>query len=284
MASTDKKHGRLQYRVIALDLDGTLTNNQKEVTAATKEALDNAMEQGARLVLASGRPVYGIVPVAKSLALDTKGGYILAYNGGQIIDCKTNEVLYSQYLPSDVIPLLYDYAKSKGHALLGYKDNEIITESPDDIYVREESRINKMNVRKVDVLTDELDAKPTKLLMTGDPKDMLKAEEELREAVKDRIDVYRSAPFFMELVPKGIDKAKSLTRLLSLLNLTPKDMMAFGDGYNDLIMLRLAGMGVAMANAAPEVRAEADFVTLSNEEDGVAHALKLWNTATEEGN
>ena len=284
MAITDKKHGRLQYRVIALDLDGTLTNNQKEVTAATKEALDNAMEQGARLVLASGRPVYGIVPVAKSLALDSKGGYILAYNGGQIIDCKTNEVLYSQYLPSDVIPLLYDYAKSKGYALLGYKGNEIITESPDDIYVREESRINKMNVRKVDVLTDELDAKPTKLLMTGDPKDMLKAEEELREAVKDRIDVYRSAPFFMELVPKGIDKAKSLTRLLSLLNLTPKDMMAFGDGYNDLSMLRLAGMGVAMANAAPEVRAEADFVTLSNEEDGVAHALKLWNTATEEGN
>lgn len=284
MASTDNKHGRLQYRVIALDLDGTLTNNQKEVTAATKEALDNAMEQGARLVLASGRPVYGIVPVAKSLALDSKGGYILAYNGGQIIDCKTNEVLYSQYLPSDVIPLLYEYAKSKGYALLGYKGNEIITESPDDIYVKEESRINKMNVRKVDVLTDELDAKPTKLLMTGDPKDMLKAEEELREAVKDRIDVYRSAPFFMELVPKGIDKAKSLTRLLALLNLTPKDMMAFGDGYNDLSMLRLAGMGVAMANAAPEVRAEADFVTLSNEEDGVAHALKLWNTATEESN
>lgn len=284
MASTDKKHGRLQYRVIALDLDGTLTNNQKEVTTATKEALDNAMEQGARLVLASGRPVYGIVPVAKSLELDSKGGYILAYNGGQIIDCKTNEVLYSQYLPSDVIPLLYEYAKSKGYALLGYKGNEIITESPDDIYVKEESRINKMNVRKVDVLTDELDAKPTKLLMTGDPKDMLKAEEELREAVKDRIDVYRSAPFFMELVPKGIDKAKSLTRLLALLNLMPKDMMAFGDGYNDLSMLRLAGMGVAMANAAPEVRAEADFVTLSNEEDGVAHALKLWNTATEESN
>lgn len=284
MASTDKKHGRLQYRVIALDLDGTLTNNQKEVTAATKEALDNAMEQGARLVLASGRPVYGIVPVAKSLELDSKGGYILAYNGGQIIDCKTNEVLYSQYLPSDVIPLLYEYAKSKGYALLGYKGNEIITESPDDIYVKEESHINKMNVRKVDVLTDELDAKPTKLLMTGDPKDMLKAEEELREAVKDRIDVYRSAPFFMELVPKGIDKAKSLTRLLAQLNLTPKDMMAFGDGYNDLSMLRLAGMGVAMANAAPEVRAEADFVTLSNEEDGVAHALKLWNTATEESN
>ena len=77
-----------------------------------------------------------------------------------------------------------------------------------------------------------------------------------------------------DVVPKGIDKAKSLTRLLAKINLTPSDMIAFGDGYNDLSMLKLAGMGVAMENAAPEVRAEADYVTLSNEEDGVAAALE----------
>ena len=77
----------------------------------------------------------------------------------------------------------------------------------------------------------------------------------------------------MELVPKGIDKAQSLLRLLAKINLTPADLMAFGDGYNDLSMLKLAGVGVAMANAAPEVRADADYVTLSNEEDGVAEAL-----------
>ena len=75
-------------------------------------------------------------------------------------------------------------------------------------------------------------------------------------------------------MPKGIDKAQSLLRLLDRVNLTPADMIAFGDGYNDLSMLRLAGMGVAMANAAPEVRADADYVTLSNEEDGVAAALE----------
>ena len=86
--------------------------------------------------------------------------------------------------------------------------------------------------------------------------------------------MFRSAPFFLELVPKGIDKAQSLLRLLAKVNLTPADMIAFGDGYNDLSMLRLAGMGVAMANAAPEVRADADCVTLSNEEDGVAVAIE----------
>lgn len=88
------------------------------------------------------------------------------------------------------------------------------------------------------------------------------------------MDAYRSAPFFLELVPKGIDKARSLLRLLAMLNLTPHDMIAFGDGYNDLSMLRLAGMGVAMENAAPEVRAEADYVTASNEDDGVAKAIE----------
>ncbi len=103
---------------------------------------------------------------------------------------------------------------------------------------------------------------------------MLKAEEELVERLGDKMDIFRSAPFFLELVPKGIDKAQSLSSLLAKINLTPADMIAFGDGYNDLSMLKLAGMGVAMENAAPEVRADADYVTLSNEEDGVAAALE----------
>ncbi len=144
---------------------------------------------------------------------------------------------------------------------------------PDDQYVKEESRINKMNIRKVDNLLEALEPHPTKLLMTGDPSDMLKAEQELLDVVGDKMDA-SAPPFFLELVPKGIDKAQSLRRLLAKINLTPADMIAFGDGYNDLSMLKLAGMGVAMANAAPEVRADADYITLSNEEDGVAAALE----------
>ena len=92
----------------------------------------------------------------------------------------------------------------------------------------------KMNIRKVENLFEALEPHPTKLLMTGDPADMLKAENEHSEILGDRMDIFRSAPFFLELVPKGIDKAKSLLRLLSKINLTPADMIAFGDGYNDL--------------------------------------------------
>lgn len=261
------------FRAIALDLDGTLTNHDKVVTPRTRQALLKAQEQGAIIILASGRPTYGIVPVAECLELEKRGGYILSYNGGNIVNAKTGEKLFSQFLPDAVIPILYKYAKEKNHALLGYAGNEIITEMPDDQYVKEESRINKMNIRKVDNLLDALEPHPTKLLMTGDPTDMTKAEEELVEILGEKMDIFRSAPFFLELVPKGIDKAQSLLRLLSKINLTPADLIAFGDGYNDLSMLKLAGVGVAMANAAPEVRADADYVTLSNEEDGVAAAL-----------
>lgn len=264
----------LPYRAIALDLDGTLTNHAKVVTPKTREALLQAEAEGVVIILASGRPTYGIEPVAECLELDKRGGYILSYNGGNIVNAKTGEKLFAQFLPDEVIPILYRYAKEKNHALLGYAGNEIITEMPDDQYVKEESRINKMNIRKVENLFEALEPHPTKLLMTGDPADMLKAENELSEILGDRMDIFRSAPFFLELVPKGIDKAKSLLRLLSKINLTPADMIAFGDGYNDLSMLKLAGMGVAMQNAAPEVRAEADYITLSNEEDGVAAALE----------
>jgi len=269
-----EKAKQIPYRAIALDLDGTLTNHEKVVTPKTREALLKAASEGAVIILASGRPTYGIEPVAECLELNQRGGYILSYNGGNIVNAQTGEKLFSQFLPDEVIPELYAYAKEHDHALLGYAGNEIITEMPDDEYVKEESRINKMNIRKVDNLFEALEPHPTKLLMTGDPTLMLKAEEDLVEKLGDRMDIFRSAPFFLELVPKGIDKAKSLTRLLAKINLTPADLIAFGDGYNDLSMLKLAGMGVAMENAAPEVRAEADYVTLSNEEDGVAAALE----------
>ena len=272
-----EKTKQIPYRAIALDLNGTLTNHEKVVTPKTREALLKAASEGAVIILASGRPTYGIEPVAECLELNKQGGYILSYNGGNIVNAQTGEKLFSQFLPDEVIPELYAYAKEHGHALLGYAGNEIITEMPDDQYVKEESRINKMNIRKVDNLFESLEPHPTKLLMTGDPTLMLKAEEKLVEKLGDRMDIFRSAPFFLELVPKGIDKAKSLTRLLTKINLTPADLIAFGDGYNDLSMLKLAGIGVAMENAAPEVRAEADYVTLSNEEDGVAAALTHFN-------
>ena len=134
-----EKAKQIPYRAIALDLDGTLTNHEKVVTPKTREALLKAASEGAVIILASGRPTYGIEPVAECLELNQRGGYILSYNGGNIVNAQTGEKLFSQFLPDEVIPELYAYAKEKGHALLGYAGNEIITEMPDDEYVKEAS-------------------------------------------------------------------------------------------------------------------------------------------------
>ncbi len=274
MPTSSNTPSTLVYKAIALDLDGTLTNHNKEVTPITKQTLIKAQKDGAHIILASGRPTFGIAPIAECLNIEKYGGYVLSYNGGKIVDWQNKKEIYSNFLPDDVLPILYNYAKVHNHAILGYDGEEIITEKPDDEYVREESRINKMNIRKVANLLETLPPHPTKLLMTGEPDLMKKAEEELQGIVGKKMDVFRSAPFFIELVPKGIDKAQSLMRLLDKMGLTPNDLIAFGDGYNDLSMLKLASIGVAMENAMPEVKAEADYVTLSNEEDGVAAAIE----------
>ncbi len=272
--NTTLLQGKLPYRVIALDLDGTLTNNEKEITPRTLKALFKAQEEGAIIVIASGRPSFGIKSVSDSLEMSTRGGYILSYNGGKIIDTTTHQSVFKRKLPEDVIPTVYHYAKEKGYALLGYKDGKIITETPDDEYVWEERRTNKMEIDGVDNLLEALVANPCKLLMTGHEEDMAKAESDLKEMLGSKMDIFRSAPFDLELVPKGIDKAETLKLLLEMLHLTPADLIAFGDGYNDLSMVKLAGMGVAMANAVPELKEVADYITLSNEEDGVAAALE----------
>ena len=139
----------LSFRVIALDLDGTLTNRDKEVTPRTRQALADAQRRGATIILASGRPTYGIMPVAQCLDLEHTGGYILAYNGGKIVDCRTQEVLYERHLPNEVIPLIYQYAVRTGHALLGYVGNEIITEKPHDEYVGEETVSTKWRYERL---------------------------------------------------------------------------------------------------------------------------------------
>ena len=93
----------MSYKALALDLDGTLTDHNKKVPENNKKAIDRAIEKGIKIILASGRPLFGITPVARELGLDKKGGYILAYNGGSIVDCKTGKQLSATILPDNCI-------------------------------------------------------------------------------------------------------------------------------------------------------------------------------------
>lgn len=263
-----------QYRLLALDLDGTLTNSKKELSDRNRKTLIQLQEDGVKIILASGRPTYGIAPLAEQLQLKKYGGYILSYNGGEIIDWSNGEIIFKNLLPDDVLPTLYTTSIKNRQTILSYDREFIITENPDDEYVGKEAFLNKMQIKKVE---DFLSAAPLplpKCLIVGDPEELIKTEAELSNLLQGVISVYRSEPYFLELVPLGIDKAQSLNALLAHLKLTREELVAMGDGYNDLSMIEFAGMGVAMGNAQIPVKEAAQYITTTNDEDGVAAAVE----------
>lgn len=264
----------MKYKLLVLDLDGTLTNTRKEVTEHTRTTLIKAQEQGLKIVLASGRPTYGIAPLANLLQLDKYEGYVLSYNGGEIIDWKTGELLYKNLLDPEVPPYLYQCANDNHFAIVTYDGEYVLTEYPDDEYVLKEALLNVMKIKKVDNFLKAVQHPIAKCLIVGEPTRLAVLEKEMYNHLHDRMGVFRSEPYFLELVPKGIDKAQSLAVLLKEIGMTKDEMIAVGDGFNDLSMIKYAGLGVAMSNAQEVVKENADFITLSNEEDGVAHVVE----------
>lgn len=262
------------YKILALDLDGTLTNSKKEITPHTLEILIQAQQKGIRLVLASGRPTAGILPLAELLHLKEYGGYILAFNGGLIIDCATGQPIYKQLLDTSVYEHLYKVGNTEDFKILSYLDNCIACEDIENEYVRYEARLNKMQLKKLDNFLEEINFPEPKCLIVGNEDKLVKLEEDLSEYYKGKMSIYRSEPFFLEILPLGIDKAKRLEFLLKYLGLNKEELMVCGDGYNDLSMIEYAGLGVAMSNAQTIVKEAADYITLSNEEDGVAAAVE----------
>ena len=271
------KSTALPYSIIALDLDGTLTNSEKNITPRTFDALMKAQLEGVRLVLASGRPTFGIAALANQLQLADYGGYVLSYNGGRIIDWCEKTVIFSQVVDQKLVPILYDFAEKAQLPIVTYLPEAILASKNEGEYLAEEARINGMPVVVAQNFVEEamqIAGGSTKFLIPGEPELLIQLESEMKAAHSEQMEVFRSAPFFLELPPKGIDKAQSLQRLLTHLGLERESLMAFGDGFNDLSMIQFAGQGVAMANAVEEVKSIADFVTTSNEEDGIAHALE----------
>lgn len=262
----------MKYKLIALDLDGTLKNTNNEITSQTKKALIKAQEMGIKVVLASGRPTPGLRHEAKELDLEKYGGYILSFNGARVVDVKTKETIYEQTLTIDEAKKAYDRAKEYELACMTYEDDMIVTEDIDDEYVNVESSINDIQKKKVSFKANLKDP-IHKVLLTGKPDYVGSIIDEFKQPFGDSLSIYRSAPFFIEIMAQGIDKAASLDRLVKILGIKQEEVMAFGDGYNDLSMIEYAGMGIAMDNAVEGVKERANYITLSNNDDGIADAL-----------
>ena len=183
----------------------------------------------------------------------------------------------NKILPADCAKGVYETViKYAGHGvdILTYTPEHILSGIRSNQYTELESRINQMPI--IDASTNFLDVipdDPNKFLVTGDPDILDQIRKELSKQFHSYLSVYCSDPFFVEVMPAGIDKAHSLLKLLTSIGLTADEMICCGDGYNDLTMIETAGLGVAMANAQPAVLDKADYITKSNDEDGVLHVI-----------
>ena len=221
----------MDYKLIALDLDGTLTNSRKEITPRTRYALLDAQAQGKKVILASGRHPLGVYPIARDLHLDRYGGYIMSFNGGKIIECATDRTIVTKLFPREYLP--------------------------DIMSVLQDSNLTVI-----------------KILLAGEPDELDEYQKLLSKRYDGLLEIYKSAPYFLELMPFGISKGSMLPLLLEKLHISREELIAFGDNYNDMTMIGYAGMGVAMANGEPEIKKIANYVCPSNDEDGIAQALQ----------
>ena len=274
----------MSIKVIIMDVDGTLTNTQKVITPKTKEALLKAEEQGAILVLASGRPTSGLLDIAKELKMDQHHGLLVSYNGSKVIDCETMETLFNQALSVEEGKAVLEHMKKfekvrpmidKGEYMFVnnvYDNMSQFNGAPFDV-IQYESRGGKFKLCEVDDLAEFVDFELNKILTTSDPEYLQAHYQEMMEPFKETLSCMFTGPFYFEFTAQGIDKAKALDTVLIPKGYKKEEMIAFGDGHNDASMVRYAGTGVAMANAVQDLKDIADEVTLSNDEDGIAVTL-----------
>ncbi|ERJ11202.1 Cof-type HAD-IIB family hydrolase [Haloplasma contractile] len=262
----------MTYKALVLDMDGTLLTSENKISDRTKEKLMEIQEKGFRLILASGRPTFGMLKIARELKLDHYGSFILPFNGGKIIQMNDSTIIHDSSLDEDMIHELYEVSREYKVGLMAYTPENIITED-DDEYITKESEINKMPINRVQSFKEAFRTKSVKCLMTGHGDYLAELETKMKERYKGKLSISRSMPFFLECMPLGIDKAQSIERLLNHIGLSVDEVIACGDGYNDVAMVEYAGLGVAMANGCEPIKEIADYITRSNDEDGIVDVI-----------
>lgn len=266
--------GTTKYKALALDLDGTLMDSNKRLSEVNRQAIWAAIDAKIAVILASGRPLFGVQPVAEQLELEKRGGFILAYNGGNIWDCKAHKLVYKKEIPSNCITNICEVANEFDVAPLTYYGDKIISEKAHDEYVVKEAFCNNAEVIQIDDIPAFVDYPVAKLLIVGEHKKLLPVRDKLLNLNGNELDIFFSEDYFLEIVPKNIRKDASIDTLLLHLGIRQSELIACGDGLNDISMIQYAGLGVAMKNAYPDVKEIADYIAPSNDENGVAEVIK----------
>lgn len=260
--------------MLVLDLDDTLLRDDYSISKHTKKRLMQAQEKGIYVVLASGRPTPAMLPFAEQLDLKRFSSYIISYNGAIITDMTQRNTIFEQSLTKEQIHGLHDFSLANNVDIITYTEDSIISESTSE-YIDVELNLTQMKFNKVDCFKTAVNKSAVKCIMLENPEHLKTVEGKLKKE-KPNKSVAISKPFFLEVMPKGIDKAASIARLAAKLNIKQKEIIAVGNAGNDLTMVEYAGLGIWVDNVTPELRHRADVIVSSNNNEGVAEVVERY--------
>ena len=259
----------MKYKLMAVDIDGTLLNDSGELTENTKNAIRQWVDKGLIFTVASGRPIQGIEGLNKTLNLDVP---FITYNGAMVVMGKSKQVLYEQKLSRIDAEEIIKLGEKYNVTIMIWKDNELYVPTLNE-------RVNKYKIISgvepiiINNMEQLIENGVTKILWYDEVEKIEQYKNEIGRYLSDNVNFHPSRPYFMEFVDKNASKAIAMERLGQYYGIKQSEMIAVGDGFNDLSMIEYAGLGVAMANSPDEVKERADYITLSNEEDGAAHVI-----------
>lgn len=266
----------MNTKILFTDLDGTLLDDNKNITPGNQAAIDEALAHGHKIVISTGRPLASARIQAEKLGLTRNGCYAIAYNGGQIYDTYHQKTIYGKTLPAKLVAPLFHEAKIRGLHIQTYSDTHVLSEADTEALHRY-SKTTGMPVQVVPDICTALTADPFKLIaIDHDSHEKLVAfQQEVLSQYTEFLDSYFSNDAFLEIVPVSISKGFAVHWLCDFLKIPVENSVAAGDAQNDIAMLKAAHIGAVMCNAMPDIVKYGNYITTAdNNHDGVAEIIR----------
>lgn len=264
----------MSIKLVAIDIDGTLLDSNHTIRPKVKETLKKANQAGISIVLCTGRPLPGVTDQLRELELYGPNDYVITYNGS-LVQATQSKKIISEYTLSYEDFLEIEYMARKNQVHLHTIDDQAIYTANRDIgkyTVHEASLVGMpLKYRTVDEMTPDMSI--IKMMMIDEPDILDRAIQQLPETFTSKYTTVKSTDFYYEILNKEANKGNAVAKLAAYLGIKQAEVMAIGDNENDLTMIEYAGIGVAMGNATANVKAAADIITATNDQDGVAEIL-----------
>lgn len=259
----------MKYKLMAVDIDGTLLDSAGKLTEETIKAVRMGVNKGLVFTISSGRPLQGVMPLVESLDLNLP---VIIFNGAMIVMARTKEVLYEKNLSPGKAESIVRLGEKLGTTVVLWADNKLYVNRLNE-NSRRYGRNSGVEPELITDLGEVVKNGVSKVLWYDDVELIEKYEREIGNYLSAGITFHTSQPFYLEFVDEGASKAIALEKLGEHFGIKREEIIAVGDGFNDLSMIEYAGLGVAMGNAKDAIKTKADYVTLTNDENGVAHVI-----------